>query len=302
MGRAADKLRLSRALGATTAAAMALFGLIRVLGRRLPWDRWLELNEFLDALLDRGGTLARKGDRVAVEQHLDGLGGRLGAELRPGTSDLATWFQIAGLEEYAAVVRFLGAHSDRPVRTVVDAGANIGLASLYLARAFPDCRILALEPDADNFRLLAHNLRDLGDRVACVQAAFWPVDEPLEMNPEPFRGGREWARTVRRTAHSERGRGPRSVPVVTPADADARLGGEGVDLLKMDIEGAEAEFFTQPARRSELLCRIGAIAIEVHPERMDPHEVLLALDDAGFLVMPGREILVGIRRDRLRRR
>ena len=301
MGRATAKLRMGGVFGAATRVAIATFGVIRAVGRRLPWNRWLELNEFLDTVLDRGGTLTRRGDRVAPEHRVTGLGRSLAAELRPGTSDLATWVQIAGQEEYAVVVRVLDAWANHPIRTIVDAGANIGLASLYFAAAFPEARILAVEPDEENFRLLTHNVRTLEERIECVQAAFWPVDEPLAMDPEPFRGGREWSRTVRRPEGAAPARAA-AIPVVTPAQADARLGGRGVDLLKMDIEGAEAEFFTHPARRSELLARIGAIAIEVHPERMDPHEVLLALDEAGFLVVPGREILIGIRRDRLRRR
>ncbi len=295
MGRAIDKLRLSRVFGLSAWASAVAFGVIRLLGRALPWDRWLEVNEFLDTVLDHGGKLERRGTRVVVEQELRQAGGRLRAELRPETSDLPTWVQIASLEEYGVVVDVLGSHGRASVRTLVDAGANIGLATLFFAQAFPDSRILALEPDVDNHRLLVHNLRGLSDRVECLQAAFWPEDELLQMDPAPFRGGREWARTVRRqTSTAPSARGP--VAVVTPAGADARLGGDGIDLLKMDIEGAEAEFFADAERRHALLSRVDAIALEVHPERIEPVRVVEALDEAGFLVFPGREILVGVRR------
>jgi FkbM family methyltransferase len=275
---------------------MVAFGLVRILGRLVPWNRWLEFNDFLDTLLDRGGTVERRGGHVVVEQGLAQLGGRLRAELRPGTSDLPTWVQIAGLEDYAIVERLLRQRSGRPILTIVDAGANIGLTSLYFAQAFPECRILAIEPEPDNFEMLVHNVRRLKDRVECVRAAFWPVDEPLQMDPEPFRGGREWARTVRRLEEVAVERASGKVPVVTPSGADARLGGRGVDLLKMDIEGAEAEFFADVERCRNLLVRTGAIALEVHPERIDLHQVLYALDEAGFLVVPGRDFLFGIRR------
>ena len=275
---------------------MVAFGLVRILGRLVPWNRWLEFNDFLDTLLDRGGTVERRGGRVVVEQGLAQLGGRLRAELRPGTSDLPTWVQIAGLEDYVIVERLLRQRSGRPILTIVDAGANIGLTSLYFAQAFPECRILAIEPEPDNFEMLVHNVRRLKGRVECVRAAFWPVDEPLQMDPEPFRGGREWARTVRRLEELAGQGASGKVPVVTPSGADARLGGRGVDLLKMDIEGAEAEFFADVERCRNLLVRTGAIALEVHPERIDLHQVLYALDEAGFLVVPGRDFLFGIRR------
>jgi FkbM family methyltransferase len=274
------------------------FGLVRILGRPLPWNRWLEFNNFLDTLLDRRGTVERRGGRVLVEQDLAKLGGRLRAELRPGTSDLPTWVDIAGLEDYAVVERVVRRRSSLPVRTIVDAGANIGLTSLYFAQAFPECRILALEPDPDNFEILVQNIRSLKTRVECVRAAFWPVDEPLQMDPEPFRDGREWARAVRRLEEPARKGSLGRVPVVTPAEANARLGGGGVDLLKMDIEGAEAAFFADAERCRNLLARTRAIAIEVHPERVNPHDVLFALDDAGFVVVPDRQLLIGIRRNR----
>ncbi len=296
MSRRASKLRLSCAFGVAAWAAMVAFGLVRILGRILPWERWLELNDLLDTLVDRGGTVERRGSRVVLEQGLARLGGRLRAELRPGTSDLPTWVQIAGLEDYAVVERLLRQRAAGTVRTIIDAGANIGLASLYFAQAFPSARILAVEPDLDNFEILVHNVRSLKDRVECVRAAFWPVDEPLQMDREPFRGGREWARTVRRLAEPAEGGGVVTVPVVTPPGAVARLGGGPVDLLKMDIEGAEAEFFADVDRCRNLLTRTRAIAIEVHPERIDPHRVLYALDEAGFLVVPAHDFLIGIRR------
>jgi FkbM family methyltransferase len=298
MGRLARKLRLSAVFGLSAWTSMVAFGFVRILGRLAPWNRWLEFNDFLDTLVDRGGTVERRDGRVVVEQGLALLGGRLRAELRPGTSDLPTWVQIVGQEDYAIVERLLRQRSGRPIRTIVDAGANIGLASLYFAEAFPECRILAVEPDPDNFEILVLNVRSLKDRVECVRAAFWPVDEPLQMDPEPFRGGREWARTVRRVEEPVEGGGASTVPVVTPPEAVARLGGGPVDLLKMDIEGAEAEFFADVDRCRNLLTQTRAIAIEVHPERIDPHRVLYALDEAGFLVVPSHDFLFGIRRSR----
>ena len=67
MGRVARKLRLSRVFGVSAWASMVAFGLVRILIRLLPWNRWLEFNDFLDTLLDRGGTVERRGGRVVVE-------------------------------------------------------------------------------------------------------------------------------------------------------------------------------------------------------------------------------------------
>jgi hypothetical protein len=40
---------------------------------------------------------------------------------------------------------------------VIDAGANVGAASLWFARAFPQAAIVAVEPDPENARLLRLN-------------------------------------------------------------------------------------------------------------------------------------------------
>lgn len=59
---------------------------------------------------------------------------------------------------------------------IVDAGANIGLASLYFSRAFPGRQILAVEPAASTHALLKANV-DLHDLpVALERCALWRSD------------------------------------------------------------------------------------------------------------------------------
>src|ERR1041385_2632050 len=66
--------------------------------------------------------------------------------LRRHGSDFDTLLEIAKFEVYKCVI------DEVPdARTIIDLGANVGLASLYFARAYPDCRILALEPHPETF-------------------------------------------------------------------------------------------------------------------------------------------------------
>src|SRR5262245_59178053 len=73
--------------------------------------------------------------------------------LRAGTSAILIFRQL-----------FIRRELDFPLpgapAVIIDAGANIGLASLYFAARFPQARILALEVEPSNFRMLTLNTRD----------------------------------------------------------------------------------------------------------------------------------------------
>ena len=139
-------------------------------------------------------------------------------------------------------------------RTIVDLGANIGLASLYFADQYPSARIVALEPFPDNYLMLQHNLKQLirQGRAKTVQAAISHSEGEIRMGmPE----GSEFSQA----AISRGG----AVPVqgITMEKLIAQQSLEQIDLLKVDIEGSEIDLFQGP---SEWLARVRAIAIEFH--------------------------------------
>ena len=72
-------------------------------------------------------------------------------KLRVPSTDVLTYMQVFLDNEYdfRAV--------ERP-QVIVDAGANIGLASILFANRYPQAEFLAIEPEHDNFNLLADNV------------------------------------------------------------------------------------------------------------------------------------------------
>ena len=88
---------------------------------------------------------------------------------RFGTTDLPLLNAVFGIEE---MCRF-GLPSSAQV--IVDAGANIGLTSVYYSDSFPKARIVALEPEAGNFEMLRRNVTPYPDIVR-IQAALWSHD------------------------------------------------------------------------------------------------------------------------------
>jgi FkbM family methyltransferase len=168
--------------------------------------------------------------------------------VRAGTSDIKTFLQVLVGEEYDFAV-------DDPA-AIIDAGANIGLASIWFASKFPDALVIAVEPEQSNYDLLARNVAPFPN-ITPVHAAVWchpgtlAVDDPNDEGP--------WTFQTRELADS-----PSSVQRVrclTIAELISDFNLKWVDLLKIDIEGAEKEVFSSP---DEWIGSVGAIAIELH--------------------------------------
>jgi FkbM family methyltransferase len=119
------------------------------------------------------------------------------------------------------------------VRTAVDCGANIGIASLYLAGRYPKATIYSIEPHPENFRLLVRNTAQV-KRVVPLQACV--VGTPgQQMFITTDRPG--WGNTT-----GAEGLGV-PVPSITIGKLCDRFSLQTIDLLKVDIEGAERQLF-----------------------------------------------------------
>jgi len=175
--------------------------------------------------------------------------------LRENTFDFITFEEVVFEQVYRAVPVHLH-ECDR----IVDLGANIGLASLYLAAFYSSCKIVAVEPQTENYRLLTKNLAQLikSERCLPLQAAVWSADKSLVIE-EPGVPGRYNAFTVREAAPCANSRP--SIEGSTIQRIMEQSGFHEADLVKVDIEGAEIELF-----KGDLgwLNRVGAIAIEFH--------------------------------------
>ncbi len=171
--------------------------------------------------------------------------------LRAGTSDVLVFIQI-----------FIDGELDFSMpeepSSIVDAGANIGLASLYFAQRFPKAKIVALEVDQSNFELLTKNTKGYAN-ITCVRKALWSRQAQLNiLNPtdEP------WAFRVGEVARAD----GTSIAALGVDDLVGQFDGKRIDLLKVDIEGAEKEVFQNGM--GTWIDRIGVIAVELHDNIM----------------------------------
>lgn len=144
--------------------------------------------------------------------------------------------------------------------SVVDAGANIGMFSLWFARQSPTARIISLEPFPKTFQLLQQNIRAnaLEGRVQVMQRAL--AAESGERQMIAF-GESPTSRLLPRDLKSS-GDPSFKVPCISLGDFLREQQIEMLDLLKMDVEGSEWEvLFSTPA---SVLRSIRHILLEYH--------------------------------------
>lgn len=141
-------------------------------------------------------------------------------------------------------------------RLIVDAGANTGLATLYFADAYPDATIVAIEPDDANFEVLKYNCAGVRN-VILIKAALWPDKRPLSVHSSPIGFWASWT-------NDEAPDGECSKPVesVTIPEILLRAGVDKVDLFKIDIEGAEKDFFSR--NTDQWISKTGILVFELH--------------------------------------
>jgi FkbM family methyltransferase len=149
--------------------------------------------------------------------------------------------------------RICGGGGRKPL--IVDAGANIGTASIYFHGNMPDARIVAIEPARDNFELLSLNVDGLGfellnSAVASSTGRARVID--------PGRG--QWAYRTETIGASEDS--PDWVPRVIINDIYRAHAAQAFPfLVKIDIEGGERDLFSG---NIEWVARTPLVIVELH--------------------------------------
>ena len=156
------------------------------------------------------------------------------------------------------------------VRTIIDLGAYCGLSTVYFAERFPGASIVAVEPDPANYNCLRLNASTIpqAERVRILQLAVSDASGSARFSDR----GTQWARRIDPE-------GTLTVHTMTMPDLLAASGFDTVDLLKVDIEGAE-RILLEGLSEWESRCRW--VLMELHFEAVS---LVAALD---FLRARGR--------------
>ncbi|MGA8428592.1 MAG: FkbM family methyltransferase [Candidatus Sulfotelmatobacter sp.] len=178
---------------------------------------------------------------------------------------------------------------------IVDAGANVGLFAIQIARQNSRCRIVALEPFAENFQYLQTNVaRACPGNVTCHEMALGGEFTKGEMKAV---GSRSLDHVLQIESATANG-----IPVIPLAGLFDLARAQEIDFLKVDIEGSEHSVFA--AASPETLGRFKRIALEYHDQIVPGTLNLLkqVLDATHQIVvrpstMEGNGILLARRRD-----
>lgn len=245
-------------------------------------------NGLVNGLLVNGAQINRVGDKILFSQEINGSPVKF--HLKCDSSDSWVFNQIISNKEYGVLIELFNTYGLQ-CNSIVDAGANIGLTTLFLSSYFPQANIVALEPALDTFNRLEQNIKANNlDKVCLLNKGLWGRNAWL--SPDlTFRGGQDWS--FRLVESTKPGTG--AFEVVTVSELMNQFGLEQIDLLKMDIEGGEVSVFAEESEL-EWLNKIRVIAIEIHDEFDVRQRIEGLLTAFGFDVSFSGELTIGVKK------
>lgn len=168
--------------------------------------------------------------------------------------------------------------SERADPLIVDCGSNIGMSILFFKALYPEARIIGFEPDEQAYALLKRNIASNGlTGVQVHRAAVGMEDSTVDFFVDP-----EWSGSL--NSSTNRNLMPKKRMVVQQVRLSTFIDGR-VDLLKLDVEGAEAAVL-QDLVSSGVISNVDQIIAE-YDHHIDENndkfsEFLSQLEENGF--------------------
>ncbi|MFM7079129.1 MAG: FkbM family methyltransferase [Bacteroidota bacterium] len=172
-------------------------------------------------------------------------------QLRPSTSDTATFYQVFLRDDY-------GLNYVQSPKVIIDGGANIGLFSIKMKSRFPEALIICVEPDSANFAVLKGNLSEYKG-VCFENCGLWNNDTKLNVFDKYNIG--KWGMVVEEDLING------SINALSINTIIANYNLERIDILKLDIETSEKHLFS--SNYESWMPKVKMIVIELH-DGMEP--------------------------------
>jgi FkbM family methyltransferase len=152
-------------------------------------------------------------------------------------------------------------------KLIVDAGANKGSSAVYFSAIYPEATIHCLEPNSDLFDVLKFNLESNHVHAEIIQKALSNRDGEMSFVKDANH------------QYSMLSEAETNVKVQTTT-LRSLYADQQIDILKLDIEGAEAVVIPEVAKATN----IGLVIQEIHYDRVNFDEILSTLKKADFTI------------------
>jgi FkbM family methyltransferase len=163
---------------------------------------------------------------------------------RKNYSDLAIFEQVFINKEYDVKLNFTP-------KNIIDLGANVGYASLYFNYKYPNANIIAIEPETNNYNQAKKNLAPYNN-IKLLNGAVWHNNDDLFLVDN---GLGEAGFMV------SDNKGNSTIKSYTINDLQKQLNTSEIDIIKIDIEGAELEIFEN---NNDWIKQSKVIIVETH--------------------------------------
>ena len=157
--------------------------------------------------------------------------------------------------------------SDVEDPVIIDCGSNIGLSVIYFKKLYPKAKIIAFEADPDIYQVQSENLKRFKD-IELKNKAVWIDNKGVQLHPNQADGGYV----------SQEG----EVNVKSERLRDVLSSLKKIDLLKLDVEGAEFDLIEDC---KEHLSQVEKLFVEIHTFKNEKQKVaglIKVIEKAGF--------------------
>ncbi|MCZ2443873.1 MAG: FkbM family methyltransferase [Flavobacteriales bacterium] len=205
------------------------------------------------------------------------------------SSDTDIFDQIIIKGKYSFLINLLKSEN-LIIEHIVDAGANVGLSSIYLYHYFSGSDTIALEPNKSTCSRLTNKITINNiNNIKTLNIGLYGSNTSLKTD-YPFRDGQDWSFRVIHSANKS----DSLFETITVSNLMKQCKIGLIDLFKKDIEDSEKNVFLEG--NTDWLEKIKIIAAEIHDEFNCKIEIEDKLRSCHFVLYYSDELIIGINR------
>lgn len=129
------------------------------------------------------------------------------------------------------------------VNVILDVGANIGVETFRFRAMHKDAKVVSIEPSARNFSILEKNFKEDGN-VCIINGALWKNSGVLQLLKNENQSHESWHLASERESDFSDFELARTYSMIEVLELSG-IGKGTIDILKIDIEGAEDVVFCE---------------------------------------------------------